>query len=174
MGWPFTSGSSSITLGEKDPVLLGPYISSFCLLPGCLIHDPILLALQLPHTKAKWPPMDKSCYPPNCSIPPLWWMLSSGHWCETKRIAHFIPALIGLNSCFFSRTLCLGKVFQSCSFKSIGEPTNHLSLCNSLCVFFSQVTYSSTPGWWPSIFCLKIFQHPSPRMFSQYLLVHIR
>lgn len=105
MGWPFTSGSSPITLGEKEPMLVDPRISSFCLLPGCIIHDPILLALQLPHTKAEWPPLDKSSYPLNCSISPLGWMLSSGHGCETKRFVHFMPAPIGLNSCCFSRTL---------------------------------------------------------------------
>lgn len=71
-------------------MLLDPCIFCPSLLPCCCIYGPIFYALQLSHAKAGWPPMDKSSYPPIFSVPPLWWMLSSGHWCETKRCAHFM------------------------------------------------------------------------------------
>lgn len=104
IGWSLTSDGNYITLGKKEPLLLVQSTCSLYLLPGFFIHDPILLALQLPQTKLGWPPMDKSSYPPNCSVPPLKGMISSAHWCETKRYVYFMPTHVALSSCFFSRT----------------------------------------------------------------------
>lgn len=124
----------TVTISQK-PLLLGSSICSLYLLPGFFIHDPLLLALQLPHTKLGWPPMDKSSYPPNCSVPPLWWMVSSAHWCETKRYIFFMPVHIAPSSFLFSRTL--GNVFQSCSFKGTGELAKPLAIMQESLYFLT-------------------------------------
>lgn len=54
IGWSLTSDGNYITLGKKEPLLLVQSTCSLYLLPGFFIHDPILLALQLPQTKLGW------------------------------------------------------------------------------------------------------------------------
>lgn len=86
VGWSFASVCSYITLGEKQPMLLGPsiifshvFFSSLCvsvsgsppsLLPSPLpcysIYGPLLQALHLPHKKAGWPPV--TTHLPSCSV----------------------------------------------------------------------------------------------------------
>ena len=164
--WHF--GRSAVAGGSasvKGAHAVGPTQSLHPLHHGRFSHESIVQVLVATRMKLRWASMDKSSIQPGCSVPPLQWMFSSGHPCETERSACFVPTPIGLSTCLFSTSLCSQSSNLSPS-RLLTKLQTHSSFPRNLCISLLQATSCSPPSWWSGTWLCPLREFPLTTVFQ--------